>query len=100
MLPQNNWVEWFSNHPSTEDGNGNMAPFSSILEAGFSREEKLQSLDKEIDTVISAANANNNIMILHSPKNFGGTISRTDNKVVCMLGLSVHAMYILMWSQQ
>jgi hypothetical protein len=33
-------------------------------------------------------------MILHSPKNFGGTRSRPDNKVVCMLGLGVHATYV------
>jgi len=49
---------------------------------------------EEIDTVILAADANNKIMILHSPKNFGGTRSRPDNKVVCMLGLGAHTMYI------
>ena len=94
MLPQINWTEWFSNHPNNEDGNRNMAAFSSILEAGLSEEEKLQSLVEEINTVILAADANNKIMILHSPKNFGGTRSRPNNKVVCMLGLGAHAMYI------
>ena len=88
MLPQKNWIEWFSNHPNNEDGNRNMAAFSSILESGLSEEEKLRSLVEEIDTVILAADANNKIMILHSPKNFGGTRSRPDNKVVCMLGMS------------
>jgi len=38
-----------------------MAAFSSILEAGFSEEEKLRSLVEEIDTVILAADANNKI---------------------------------------
>ncbi len=95
MLPQINWTKWFSNHPNNEDGNRNMAAFSSILKAGFSEEEKLRSLVEEIDTVILAANANNKIMILHNPKNFGGTRSRPDNKVVCMLGLGAHAMYVL-----
>jgi len=73
-----------------------MAAFSSILEPGLSEEEKLRSLVEEIDTVILAANANNKIMILHSPKNFGGTRSksRPNNKVVCMLGLGAHAMYV------
>ena len=46
---------------------------------------------EEIDTVILAADANNKIMILRSPENFGGTRSRPDNKVVCMLGLGAHA---------
>jgi hypothetical protein len=31
------------------------------------------NLVEEIDTVILAADANKRIMILHSPKNFGGT---------------------------
>ncbi len=59
------------------------------------QEEKLRSLLEKIDTVILAANANNKIMIFHSPKNFGGIRSRPDNKVVCMLGLGIHATYIL-----
>ncbi len=54
---------------------------------------------EEIDTVILAANADNKIMILHSPKNFGGTRSRPDNKVVCMLGLGAHATYVLIDSR-
>ena len=95
MLPQNNLTECFSNYQNNEDGNRNMAAFSIILKAGSSQEEKLWSLVEEIETVILAADANNNIMILHNPKNFGGTRSRQDNKVVCMLGLCVHAIYAL-----
>ena len=33
-------------------------------------------------------------MILHSPKIFGGTRSRPDNKDLFMLGLGVHATYL------
>jgi hypothetical protein len=51
-------------------------------------------LVEEIDTVILAADASGNIMILHSPKNFGGTRTCPDNKVVCMLGLGPHAISI------
>jgi hypothetical protein len=39
----------------------------------FFEEEKLRSLVEDIDTVILAADANNKIVILLSPKNFGGT---------------------------
>jgi hypothetical protein len=52
MLPQNNWIEWFSNHPSKEDGNRNMVTFSYILGAGVSNAEKVSSMTKEIDTII------------------------------------------------
>ncbi len=95
MLQQIDWTEWFSSHPNIKDGNRNMSAFSSILKAGFSEEEKLWSLVEEIDTVILAADANNKIMIFRSPKNFGGTRSRPDNKVVCMLGLGTHVTYVL-----
>ncbi len=57
--------------------------------------KKLRSLVKEIDTVILAADASRNIMILHSPKNFGGTRTLPDNKVSCMLGLGSQAICIL-----
>ena len=48
-----------------------------------------------MDTAILAANAENKIMILHSPKNFEGTRSRPDNKVICMMGLGVNATYAI-----
>jgi hypothetical protein len=47
-----------------------MNAFSNILGAKTSNKEKIRLLVKEIDTVILAANANNKILILHSPKNF------------------------------
>ncbi len=34
-------------------------------------------------------------MLLHSPKNFGGTRSRPDNKVTCMIGLGARSACIL-----
>jgi len=41
MMPQIIWTEWFSNHPNNEDGNRNMAAFSSTLEVALSEEEKV-----------------------------------------------------------
>jgi hypothetical protein len=71
-----------------------MAALSGTLEPGSSQEEKLLFFVEKIDTVILAADANNKIMILHSLKNFGGTRSRPDNKVLFMLGLGVHVTYL------
>ncbi len=42
---------------------------SDILSSGESNEVKLQVLVEDIDTVILAADSNNNIMILYSPQN-------------------------------
>jgi hypothetical protein len=94
MLKQNNWISWFINHPTNEDGNRNLNSFSDILGAGTSDKEKLRSLVEEIDTVILAADAYKNIMILHNPKNFGGTRSRPTNKVACLIGLGNQASYV------
>ncbi len=56
----------------------------------------LGALVEEIDTVVLAADSNRNIMILHSPMNFGSTRSRPENKVVCMLGIGPWATCILL----
>jgi hypothetical protein len=69
--------------------------FSKILNSNNNDVTKLRQLVEEIDTVILAADANNRIMILHSPKNFGGTRTRPENKVVCMLGMGTQAVSIL-----
>ncbi len=54
----------------------------------------MKSVVEEIDTVILAADAYKSIMILHNPKNFGGTRSRPANKVACMIGLGNQASYV------
>ena len=94
MSTQSNWIDWFVNHPSNDEGNRNLLSFSDILGAGISNDEKLKQLVEEIDTVILAADANKNVLTLHSPKNFGGTRSRPTNKVVCMIGLGVQGQYV------
>jgi hypothetical protein len=73
MLKQSNRINWFINHPTNEDGNRNLNSFSNILGAGTSDKEKMRSLVEEIDMVILAADTYKNIMILHNPKNFGGS---------------------------
>jgi hypothetical protein len=65
------------------------------LSPGALNAEKLQSLVEEIETVILAANTIRNIMILLSPKNFGGSRICPDNKVTCMLGSVSQAVCIL-----
>jgi hypothetical protein len=94
MLKQSNWINWFINHPSNCEGNRHLQSFSDILSAGLLEERKLKQLVEEIYIVILAADANKNILILHSPKNFGGTRSRPSNKVVCMIGLGNQGTYI------
>jgi hypothetical protein len=84
MLTDTTWSDWFIDHESNNIGKKNLLAFSNSLSLGASN--KLQSLVKEIDTDTLAAYASRKIMILQSPKNFGGTRTRPDNKVICMLG--------------
>jgi hypothetical protein len=69
--------------------------FGEILSSNNNDATKLRQLVEEIDMVILAADANKRIMILHSPKNFGGTQTRPENKVVCMLGMGTQAVSVL-----
>jgi hypothetical protein len=96
MQTHSSWVDWFINNESNDAGNWNLQAFSDILSSGDSNEAKLRALAEEIDTVILAADLNRNIMILHSPKNFGGTRPRPENKVVCMLGVGPPATCVLL----
>ncbi len=89
------WSEWFTNHPSNDAGNLNLQAFSNILGSGDTEATKLQQVTEEIDTVILAANGSNGIIMLHSPKNFGGTRTRPANKLVCMIGMGSQAVSVL-----
>ncbi len=68
-----------------------MKAFSEILNSNNNDATKLRQLVKEIDTFILEADANKRIMILHSPKNFGGTQTQSKNKVVCMSGMGTQS---------
>ena len=96
IATQPNWTNWFVNHPSNDAGNRNLPAFSGTLDADFSNEAKLKDLIEEIDTVILAADANRKLAILHSPKNFGGTRTRPDNKVACLIGLGTKATPVIL----
>eukprot|EP00957_Ditylum_brightwellii_P198665 15141796-Ditylum_brightwellii.AAC.1 len=64
-------------------------------EAGKTQKEKLRSLTEDADTVFLVADDEKNIVILHSPKNFGGMRTRPTNKVAAMIGLGSTAIGVL-----
>ena len=89
------WANWFINHASNDAGNQNLQAFSDILGSSKNKTTKLRQVMEEMDTVILAANSSNRIMLLHTPKNFGGTRTRLANKLFCMLGMGPQAVSIL-----
>jgi hypothetical protein len=95
MATYTTWSNWFVNHSNKDAGNQTLEAFSKILNLNNNTAIKLRRLVEEIDTVIIAADANKRIEILHSPKNFGGTQTRPENKVICMLGMGTQSVSIL-----
>ena len=95
MATHPTWSEWFTNHLSNIAGNHNLQAFSDTLSSSDTEATKLQQVTEEIDPVILAANGSNGIIMLHSPKNFGGTRTRPANKLVCMIGMGSQAVSVL-----
>ena len=89
------WANWFINHASNDAGNQNLQAFSDILGSSKNETTKLRQVVEDIDTVILAVNSSNRIMLLHSPKNFGGTRTRPANKVICLMGMGTQAVSVL-----
>jgi hypothetical protein len=71
-----------------------MQAYSNTLSSRDLEFEKPHSMVKEIDKVILAADANRNVLIFHSPKNFGGTRTLSKNKVFGLIGLGTQAMWV------
>ena len=86
-MSSNTWRQHFSNLALNEEGNRNMAAFGLVLAAGNNTQNKLNSLTKDIATVLLIADDERRIQALHSSRNFGGTRTRKTNKVGCLVGL-------------
>ena len=95
MALQSNWSDWFLNHTSNDAGIQNLQAFSDTISANNDQATKLQHVTEDIDTVILAAGSDNKIMILHSPRNFGGTRTWPVNKLVCMIGMGPQAVSVV-----
>jgi hypothetical protein len=88
-MMQPKWSNWFIDHASNDVSSRNMQGYSNILSSRDLEFEKLCSMVKEINTVILAADADRNVLIFHSPKNFGDTKTHPENKVFRLIGLGI-----------
>ena len=84
-----NWRDYFTNHPNTDAGNDNMTALTAALAAELNDDKRVTASVEGVDTVILAADADKEILILHSPKRFGGTHSHATDNIICLTGLSV-----------
>ena len=86
-MSSNTWRQHFGNLPSNKDGDRNMDSFSLALAARESFQMKIGNLVVDVDSISFVANNNKRIQPIHSPKNLGGTRTRNENKIVCLVGM-------------
>ena len=77
-----NFKEYVENHPSNDDGNKNMNSFSEALSGDKSQKEKTSTATKNAHRVFVDADAENNVVIIHSLSNLGGNLLRPDDNIV------------------
>ena len=65
-----------------------------------SDDARVKSLTEEVDTVILIANENRKVVVIHSPKNHGGTRTRPTNKVSCLIGTGPQATCVILNEKQ
>jgi len=94
------WKQHFTSLVGDEEGNKKMLEFSNALTASKSQRDRLLSLVEEIDSVVFIADEDGKINIIHSPLNFGGTRTRSKNKIACLLGLGPLATAVILNDRQ
>ena len=91
----NAWKQYFISLPGNEQGNQNMEAFGEAMSSENSDDARVKSLTEEVDTVILIANENREVVVIHSPKNHGGTRTRPTNKVSCLIGTGPQATCVI-----
>lgn len=86
MILAPTWKDYFAARESNTSGNKNPGLFLSAWSDSNSLEAKLQLINNDPDIAVLAANAGQEIMILHSFKNLGGTILSPADKMACLFG--------------
>ena len=81
------WKQHYCSLAGDEEGNKTMLKYSLAIAASVSERERLLALCEDVEAVIFIADDAGKIKMIHSPKNFGGTRSRPENKIACMIGM-------------
>ncbi len=95
-MTSNTWKQHFADLASNEDGDRNMEGFSLALAAGTSLRMKIGNLVEDVDSIFFVANDEKCIQLIHSPKNLGGTRTRTKNKIVSLVGMGSQATAVIL----
>ena len=85
------WDIWFASLPDYDIGNRDCSVYAGAWSQESDHDEKIQIITADPGAVILAADANKQIIALHSFKNFGGTRLRPANNFACLIGGSPSA---------
>ena len=89
------FTQHFTNLPSNEAGNKNMSAFSSSTASSLPRSERLRNVTATMDYVIATADGENNIQLIHSMLNVGGTMIRPVHKILGLIGTGSNPVAII-----
>ena len=90
------FVSWKEFYLSQNEGNHNIIAYNDAMHHSNSKKEILQNLVQEVDSVILLAGEDQQMTVVHSPKNFGGTRSRPTDKLVALKGMGKEATCIVL----
>ena len=80
-----NFKNYFTKLESNDEGNENMASFANALSGESKEDAKTATYDA--DGVALGADAEDKAVLLHSMKNLGDSLRRTENKIVALVGM-------------
>ena len=86
MILAPTWKAYFAARESNAHGDKHPAAYLSAWSDDTPSEAKLQLLTNDPDTAILTGDSGENVMVLHSFKNLGGTIFSPADKFVCLYG--------------
>ena len=82
-----NYGEYYFNLPSNDEGNKLLDSFSKALSGDLMVKERIQIATNDQDNVFIGADAEQNVIVLHSVNNLGGSVRRPDDKIVGAVGM-------------
>ena len=100
MLLQNTWKAHFRSLTTVnESGDRNIAGFNGAMDFEASQDKKKMTTLNQSHGFLLAANLRKEIIFLHNPTNFGGTLLRPNNKVGCLVGIGSKAIPVIVKHQ-
>jgi hypothetical protein len=82
----NSWAEHLKNLTGSKEANKNMKAFTDALAPLKSIPSQIDALVEDINAGILLVGCKNSILRTHSWKRFGGTRSRPDYNIFCLIG--------------